>query len=84
MRLWLRLGFTVAMVLLVFAAAACTAGKVADLRGAAEKGDAQAQYNIGLMYYQGKGVAQDHKQAAAWWRRAADQGLAQAPSTIWG
>ena len=61
MRLWLRLGFTVVMVLLVFAAAACTAGKVADLRGAAEKGDAQAQYNIGLMYYQGKGVVQDYK-----------------------
>ena len=30
------------------------------------------------MYYQGKGVAQDHKQAAAWWRRAADQDFAQA------
>ena len=41
---------------------------------AAEKGDAVAQLNIGLMYYNGQGVEQDYAEAAKWWRKAADQG----------
>ncbi len=52
--------------------------RAAALRGAAEKGDAQAQFNLGEMYRTGEGVAQDYKEAAAWFRKAADQGLAQA------
>ena len=31
----------------------------------AEQGDAIAQYNLGLMYDQGKGVAQDYKEAVS-------------------
>ena len=52
--------------------------RAAALRGAAEKGDVQAQLNLGEMYRTGEGVAQDYKEAAAWFRKAADQGLAQA------
>ena len=39
---------------------------------AAEKGDAEAQYNFGGCYYNGNGVA--IKQAVYWYRKAADQG----------
>jgi tetratricopeptide (TPR) repeat protein len=38
----------------------------------------QAQYNLGNMYYKGKGVQQDYKQAAAWYEKAAEQGDADA------
>jgi hypothetical protein len=40
---------------------------------AAELGDANAFYNLGIRYYRGIGVPQDFKTAAKWFRRAADQ-----------
>jgi len=45
---------------------------------AADQGDAQAQYNLGVMYDKGEGVAQNKTEAAHWYRKAADQGDAQA------
>ena len=45
---------------------------------AAEQGNAQAQYNLGVMYEQGQGVRQDVAQAAQWFRKAAEQGFAEA------
>ncbi|WP_406569303.1 tetratricopeptide repeat protein, partial [Aeromonas veronii] len=53
-------------------------------RKAAEQGDAMAQFNLGAMYEQGKGVAQDDKQAVAWYRKAAEQGYAMAQSNLGG
>ena len=44
----------------------------------AEKNDAEAQRNIGVMYQQGLGVPQDAVQAATWYRRAAEGGYAPA------
>jgi TPR repeat protein len=45
----------------------------------AEQGDAQAQYNLGVMHDQGLiGVKQDYKRAVQWYRRAAEQGFAKA------
>ena len=44
------------------------------LRAAAEQGDAEAQYNLGLMYLEGQGVKQDNAEAYAWIRTAAAQG----------
>lgn len=41
-------------------------------------GNTGAQYNLGLMYAQGQGVAQDYQQAKAWWQKAANQGDAKA------
>ena len=48
----------------------------------AEHGDAQAQFNLGGMYANGEGVAQDAKQAVAWYRKAAEQGHAGAQSNL--
>jgi localization factor PodJL len=47
----------------------------AALRQAALAGDAKAQFEIGLRYTEGRGVAADPAEAATWYRRAADQGL---------
>jgi hypothetical protein len=44
----------------------------------AEAGNADAQYNLGLMYYNGRGVPQDHREAVKWYRLAAEQGYALA------
>jgi len=44
------------------------------LRKAAEQGNADAQYGLGVAYDKGHGVAQDSRQAANWFRKAAEQG----------
>jgi len=44
----------------------------------AHAGDAQAQLRLGLLYYHGHGVRESDTQAAAWFQRAATQGLAEA------
>jgi len=44
----------------------------------AEAGDAEAQFDLGFMYYEGEGVPEDHAEAVRWYRLAADQGLAEA------
>ncbi len=48
------------------------------LKPLAEQGDAQAQFNLGLMYFNGNGVAQDYKTAVKWYTLAAAQGVASA------
>jgi TPR repeat protein len=40
----------------------------------AEAGDPRAEALLGQMYYRGRGVGQDDREAATWFRRAADQG----------
>ena len=47
-----------------------------ETRKAAEQGIAEAQSNLGLMYSDGLGVKQDYTEAAKWFRKAAEQGLA--------
>ncbi|MGP8201082.1 MAG: tetratricopeptide repeat protein [Limisphaerales bacterium] len=54
------------------------AAKIAELRAKAEKGEAAAQSELGLMYDLGQGVTQDYAEAVKWLRKAADQGSAQA------
>ena len=44
----------------------------------ARQGDTQAQNNVGVMYKLGDGVTQDYKQAVKWYRKAAEQGFAEA------
>ena len=44
----------------------------------AEQGDADAQFNLGVMYANGEGVAEDDKQAVYWYTKAAEQGIASA------
>ena len=44
----------------------------------AEQGDAFAQYNLGNMYDNGQGVAQDYKTAVKWYTLSAEQGIAEA------
>jgi S1-C subfamily serine protease len=49
-----------------------------EWRPLAEQGHAGAQYNLGIMYQRGTGVAKDYTKAMKWYRRAAEQGDADA------
>jgi len=48
----------------------------------AERGDAEAQDKLGLMYLNGKGVTQNDIEAAKWFRKAAEQGHADAQNEL--
>ena len=48
----------------------------------AKSGHADAQHLLGLMYYMGRGVARDYRQAMHWHRKAADQGKADAQYVV--
>ena len=49
---------------------------------AAEQGDADAQVNLGFMYKSGHGVPRDAAEAVQWFRRAANQGNAEAQDNL--
>lgn len=51
---------------------------ISEWRGPADKGDADAQFNLGQAYKLGRGVPQDLVQAEKWYKKAADQGHLQA------
>lgn len=48
----------------------------------AKAGHVDAQHLLGLMYYMGRGVPRDYKQALAWHRKAALQGKADAQYVV--
>ncbi len=51
-------------------------------RPLAEKGGANAQYNLGVMYRSGQGVKQDDAEAVKWYRKAAGRGNANAQNSL--
>ena len=53
-----------------------------SFRTFAEQGDARAQFVLGTMYADGKGVPQDDAEAVRWYRRAAEQGDARAQVSL--
>ena len=53
-----------------------------EMRALAEQGDASAQYRLGIMYEDGRGVPEDDAEAVRWYRLAADQGLVDAQSNL--
>ena len=53
-------------------------GSRSALPRAADTGDAESQYRLGVSYANGDGVPQDHAKAVAWFRKAAEQGHAVA------
>ena len=56
--------------------------KLADLMKRAERGEAEAQFNLGQMYRKGEGVPMDAAKAVEWFQKAAEQGNADAQSNL--
>lgn len=55
---------------------------IRELLQLAEKGNAEAQTNLGRCYAGGLGVPQDYVEAVKWWRKAAEQGDAKAQNYL--
>ena len=53
------------------------AADVASIRQRAERGDVKAQVELGMMYHEGIDVKKDFKEAAKWWKMAADKMIRQ-------
>ena len=47
-------------------------------RKSAEQGCDAAQYHLGVMYEQGRGISKDYAKAVVWYRKSAEQGNADA------
>lgn len=54
------------------------AGAIKEWAPLAEKGDARAQYDMGLLYHTGLGVELDYQVAIMWYQRAAERQYAPA------
>lgn len=70
---WILLASSIALSLVVVG---CQTGpgssaSIEQLQASAQRGDADAQYQLGQAYYYGKGVPQDYKQAQMWFDKAA-------------
>jgi TPR repeat protein len=48
----------------------------------AEAGDPEAQYSLGLVYYEGRGTARSDEEALKWFRASAERGLASAQAYV--
>ena len=53
-----------------------------EFRKAADQGNAEAQYDLGLCYEVGSGVPEDEVEAVKWYRKAAEQGHAEAQTDL--
>lgn len=75
---WLVLVFGVLFAAVTLTA--CTAGEEQEkvFLAKAQKGDAEAQFELGDIYLSGNGVDQSDKKGLLWVRRSADQGFARA------
>jgi TPR repeat protein len=51
-------------------------------RKAADAGDRDGMYYLGVMYENGRGVNQDQQQALMWYRKSAKLGLGDAENTL--
>ena len=48
----------------------------------AENGNADSQYDLGLIYYNGDGVDKNYRKAKDWLGKAASQGLSEAQAVL--
>ena len=80
------MGFIKYLLLAVFLLAGCTSvleqnyskKSLEELLPLAEQSDAEAQYNLGVRYENGRGVRKNQQKAFWWWRVAAEHGHPQA------
>src|SRR5438270_1286919 len=62
--------------------AALASASISSLQQRAESGDAQAQFELGRAYEDGKGVPQDDAKAVEWFHKSAEQGNALAENSL--
>ncbi len=75
---------TLALLILALTAGTASAAGFEEIKALAEKGDANAQRELGGIYEEGKGIPRSYAKAAEWYRKAADQGDAPAQFYLGG
>lgn len=89
-RLWFERTLFV-LVLMLAAACACAAEQptqqnkqavIERVRPLAKQGNANAQYNLGVIYNRGYGVPRNYDKARKWYKKAASQGYAKAAHNL--
>jgi TPR repeat protein len=53
-----------------------------EFKALGEKGDAAAQFKVGLIYYFGQGIPRDYRESLNWFQKAARQGYAPAQYNV--
>src|SRR5438093_798581 len=71
--LLMRIAVIISMALL-FLYSRSSSAELDDLQEAAAKGDANAQFELGRRYEDGRGVPKNATAAVEWWTKAATQG----------
>jgi TPR repeat protein len=83
----LRLSFASLILVLAISVNLWANGEATDFNDVlepAQKGDPNAQVELGWMYYKGEDVTQDYQKALEWFRKAAEQGDAKAQVALGG
>ena len=70
------------LTMLIFMCGSKSFAQVSKYQKAAEQGNAEAQFNLGLCYKRGKGVTKDDAKAVYWYSKAANQGYALAQHNL--
>lgn len=70
------------IICFLFAVLTMAQNEYKDNINAAQNGDDEAQFIIGLCYYNGIGVKKDFFQSVNWWKKAAEQGNAGAQCNL--
>lgn len=69
-------------IIILFSALSAFSGEFEETLKAAEQGDINAQFLLGVMYHDGQGVRLDYNQAAFWLIKAAELGSSSAQHNI--
>ena len=76
------LSIIILIIFLFYIPVACSATMESDLLAKATQGDAKAQNDLGVCYYNGDGVEQDYEKAVYWFTKAAEEGLVEAQNNL--
>ena len=74
----LFLGLALSLTIFSTTTSAAPTQQVSSLTSSAKNGDPEAQYNLGLLYEEGRGVTKDFGKALNWYHHAAKQGHVEA------
>ena len=71
-----------AVIAVVMGSVPAFAANFEETLRSARLGNIEAQYELGLMYFEGKNVRQDYEEAARWYRLSAERGFAKAQNNL--
>ena len=74
--------FVIMVIIAIYTPMAYADSHFNEIKNGAERGDADAQYFLGTMYYYGDGVNPDDTKAMEWLLKSAEQGNAEAQNEL--